>query len=252
MTVRLQLDGAACLQLTTSVHLILEYTVHLRLARTVRLILAHSVRLILAGAACLRLNQPARLMTGSECTFMTGSECVIVRSDVFTTIHPNAGETIQLFPDGIKGYSVNGLDSETNKKVIVADGILSEIISQKGNFYKVKNHGKEVTSWLIKYGDYYSHGETLKEAQESFVYKISNRDVSDYDNLTHRSILTKDDAIKAYMCITGACAQGTRYFVENTENVKNEYSVKEIIELTKGQYGNDKFSQFFIKEKQEC
>ncbi|WP_323150426.1 hypothetical protein, partial [Pseudomonas oryzihabitans] len=67
---------------------------------------------------------------------------------------------------------------------IIADGILSKIISQKGDIFKVINHGETETSYLIKKDDAYSHGKTLKEARDSLIYKLSNRDTSKYKDYT--------------------------------------------------------------------
>jgi hypothetical protein len=50
------------------------------------------------------------------------------------------------------------------------------------------------------------------------------------------------------MAITGACSSGTRHFVEGLPKVKAKYTVKEVIELTKGQYNNNLYNEFF-KEK---
>ena len=182
--------------------------------------------------------------TGSRCTFTIDSYCVIVRRDILQVIQPKAGELIQLCPHEIKGYLVNGLLDEIPH--IIADGILSKIVSKKGNIFKVINHGSSKQSYLIENNGNYSHGATLKEAREDLIYKISNRDTSKFKDSTLESILKKDEAIEMYMTITGACEEGTKYFVDSNK-LKTKYSVKEIIDLTKGQFGNETFKQFFNK-----
>lgn len=57
--------------------------------------------------------------------------------------------------------------------------------------------------------------------------------------------MTKNKAIEAYRDITGACATGTRMFLEGLSKIKRRYAIGEIIELTKGEYGNRTFAQFF-------
>ncbi len=93
------------------------------------------------------------------------------------------------------------------------------------------------------------HGDTLKSAKEDLIYKISNRDKSEYDNLTIESELTFEDAIECYRVVTGSCGEGTKDFVKNclTGETKKKYSIKEIIKLTDGRYGNETFKQFFNK-----
>jgi len=102
---------------------------------------------------------------------------------------------------------------------------------------------------LIKQGDIYSHGSTLKEAKDSLIYKIGDRDTTAYESMNLDTVLSKEDCIKMYITITGACSGGTKYFVDNQKEVKKEYKISEIIELTKGQFGNEKLNEFFINLK---
>jgi hypothetical protein len=123
---------------------------------------------------------------------------------------------------------------------------LSKVISQKGDIFKVINHGETEPSFIIKKDNVYSHGKTLKEARDSLIYKTSNRDISRYDSYTFETVVSHEEAITMYMCITGACSNGTRYFVEQMKDkIKSEYTVLELILLTEHQYGHEKFKEFF-------
>ena len=51
-----------------------------------------------------------------------------------------------------------------------------------------------------------------------------------------------------YRVITGACEAGTRYFVENNK-LPNKLTVKQTIDLTQGQYGNEQFKMFFEEKR---
>ena len=85
----------------------------------------------------------------------------------------------------------------------------------------------------------------VKEAKESLIYKITDRDKSDYEDYTLDTEVTHEEAIKMYRVITGACEAGTRHFVENVLAKKKEkYTVKEIIKLTEGKYGNETLKEF--------
>ena len=59
--------------------------------------------------------------------------------------------------------------------------------------------------------------------------------------------LSFEDAIAAYRTITGSCAAGTRDYVENRlpKPHKSSYTIREIIQLTKGEYLSDVFAKFF-------
>jgi len=125
------------------------------------------------------------------------------------------------------------------------DGIFCEIIKKHKNVLKVKI--KNEISYIVKNGNLFSHGKTIKEAKESLIYKISNRDTSIYKNLKLDSILSFEESVKMYRIITGACEFGTKNFVLSIKK-KTKYSIREIIELTKGQWGNQKLQEFFKKE----
>lgn len=125
-----------------------------------------------------------------------------------------------------------------------ADNILARIISKKKNVYKIQIVGKTKISYCIEVDGVYSHGETIKQAKESLIYKISNRDTSQYEDYTLDTVVTYEEAIKMYRTITGACEQGTKHFCTSIlEDKKDKYTVKECIELTKGQYGNETFKK---------
>ena len=131
---------------------------------------------------------------------------------------------------------------------LLADGILAKIIKKKKNVYKIQICGNNQISYCIEADGVFSHGDTIKEAKESLIYKISNRDTSQYQGLKLSDTVTFADAIKMYRCITGACEAGTRHFVESVlKDKKGKYKISEIIKLTAGQYGADKFKKFFGK-----
>ena len=53
-----------------------------------------------------------------------------------------------------------------------------------------------------------------------------------------------EDAIQAYRAITGACEFGVKSFCESIK-VPKTVTVSEVITLTQGKYGSDKFAAFF-------
>lgn len=134
-------------------------------------------------------------------------------------------------------------------KYIKADGIFSVIDSHHGNVYRVHKIGQEDKQlYLITDGyNHWAHGVTLAEAKADLVYKINDRDTSAYKNFTLDDTLTYEGAIAAYRSITGACSAGTRDFLENRlpSPHKDKYTIREIIDLTTGRYGNEKFAKFF-------
>lgn len=66
-------------------------------------------------------------------------------------------------------------------KYILADGEFTEVVSKRGNVRRVKRLGRDKIFYLITDGEgKFAHGDTLADAKESLIYKISNRDTSKY------------------------------------------------------------------------
>ncbi len=118
----------------------------------------------------------------------------------------------------------------------------------RGNQEWRPRHPRNRNLYIVTDGDYhYAHGETLQEAREELIYKISDRDTSEYANLSLDDTLSFSEAIAAYRTITGACGPGTKDYIENRlpKPHKEEYTIREMISLTDGEYGGEKFRQFF-------
>ena len=58
---------------------------------------------------------------------------------------------------------------------LFADNILARIVTKKKNVYKIQIVGQTKISYCIEVDGTFSHGATLKEAKESLIYKISDR-----------------------------------------------------------------------------
>lgn len=136
-----------------------------------------------------------------------------------------------------------------NREYIKADGIFMRVISCKGNVYRVCRIARNEVKYLITDGNgKWSHGDTLEEARKDLVYKISNRDTSRYNDMSMDSVLSFEDAVECYRIITGACSMGTRHFVEDVlaaKDRKDRYTIREMVALTQGQFGAEKFANFF-------
>src|SRR5574343_491494 len=132
---------------------------------------------------------------------------------------------------------------------VFADGILQRKVSKKkaGNIivYKVKSLTSDTLSYVIFDGINYSHGDTLEKAKSDLKYKIASRDTSIFKKWQVTEKKSIDEMIMAYRAITGACELGTKHFCES-QALKEKYTLKEVFELTKGQFGNDKFREFFL------
>lgn len=135
------------------------------------------------------------------------------------------------------------------KRYLYADEILTHIKAKrtvKGYvFYKGKIPGKNVVSD----GTNFAHCSTFREGVIDLKFKAAkDRGAEQYKNLTLDSELTAEEIITMYRVITGACRQGTESFVSSLGELKEKYTIREAIEITKGQYNAKSFERFFKGE----
>jgi hypothetical protein len=206
------------------------------------------------GAGCtFTTGWGCTFKTDWGCTFKTGEKSVIIRKDQYQVIESSEDITIKLCPCGIEGHLSKEKDSDkfylnrdkSKGEHVIIDGILSKVISRKANVLKVINHGQTEQSYIVFDGDIAAHGDTIKEARESLLYKIGEIDISEFEGAEIDEQRPLKDVIRMYRAITGACAAGTRYYIESLDKVKKHYTIAEVASMTTGQYGNDSFKQFF-------
>jgi hypothetical protein len=173
--------------------------------------------------------------------------------DLLTLIPEGFNPTVGGYLHLPKGLTCNKIELPSNYlfswqdgKYIQVDGIFTEVVKQKGNIYHVKKINDDKIFYLITDGERWSHGDTLKEAKEDLVYKVTNKTKDDYKNLNKSSVLSFEEAVVCYRVITGACSFGVKDFVKNKlDKVEKEYSIEIIIEKTVGCYGNENFKEYF-------
>jgi hypothetical protein len=78
------------------------------------------------------------------------------------------------------------------------------------------------------------------------MFKSSKKDIEKYKSYDKNKKLTYDECIILYRLITGSCQYGVNQFIEQRKIKKDSsFSINEIIEITKGEYGNNKLVEFF-------
>ena len=127
----------------------------------------------------------------------------------------------------------------------IADRILAKIVQTRGPVSRVIVCGKTEVSFVVTDGEAHSHGKTLKEAREGLLYKIGNRDTTEFKNWTLDKVVSKRDAIRAYRVITGACEAGVRGWLERQGETPETITLQGVVDLTKGAFGADAFKNFF-------
>ena len=80
-------------------------------------------------------------------------------------------------------------------------------------------------------------------------FKLKDVDLTPYKKMKLTDKVAFKEALNLYHTITRACDIGTKMFVDSLpkEQIKKEYTIQEIIDITKGQYRSDVFADFFLK-----
>lgn len=129
---------------------------------------------------------------------------------------------------------------------LFADGILTHIktVRKLGKYtlFVGKIPGRNV----VYDGAHYAHCSNLRKGIADLLFKaVEDRGADQYKGLALDTEVSIDEAKTMYRVITGACWQGTENFVKSLKAPKAKYTIREMIDLTKGQYNAEKFEQFF-------
>ena len=178
-----------------------------------------------------------------------------------------SGTSIQTLPDNLtvggsldlSGTSIQDKRKEKRKvknlkngdyvagRYLYADNILTHVVKTKkvGEYtlYIGKIPGRNVASD----GTNYAHCNKLRDGIADLAFKAAkDRGADQYKGLSLDTELTVSEMVTAYRIITGACRQGSEAFVNSLGNdLKEKYTIREAIQITKGQYNAAKFAEFF-------
>jgi len=146
------------------------------------------------------------------------------------------------------------------------DGILTFINSSwhKDNDYNIckasifdgMENGEIILKdcYVAKQNGIFAHGKTIKSAECDVEFKkLDEVGESQFEDLTLTDTVSKQNAIIIYRIIGRACQFGTDDFLENyfkNHKEKENYTIAEICEITKGQWGNEEVCEFFKYKNQ--
>ena len=143
---------------------------------------------------------------------------------------------------------VKGLiDGTIKERYIYADGVL---FHRAGKKHKIGEYtvypGKIKGHMLVTDGKLWAHCKTAKEGIADILFKqAKNRGADQYKGIDIDKPRTVDELKTMYRIITGACRAGTEAFVNSVRDLKETYTVREALEITKGQYQSERFRSFF-------
>ena len=132
-------------------------------------------------------------------------------------------------------------------RYLYADGILTHVKGRRKvgeyTFYIGRIKGRNVVSD----GENYAHCDRLRDGIADLMYKTAkDRGAEQYRGMKLDEVMSVSDAAIMYRVITGACRQGTEAFMRGLgDRLKQEYTIRECIALTEGQYGHEAFKRFW-------
>ena len=99
-------------------------------------------------------------------------------------------------------------------------------------------------------GGNYAHCKDFRDGVNDLEFKkAKDRGASQYRDYTMDTVVPFEDAKTMYRIITGSCKAGTEQFVNGLQSVKEQYTVREIIDITKNAYRGEVFKSFFEKKE---
>lgn len=147
------------------------------------------------------------------------------------------------------GYG-DGLLTLDGQHVHLIDGVQTVIASVTGNYARGYLVQKDLTlkpCYIARHGDFFAHGETLKEAVSDAVAKwVKNRPLKERMDDFCKRFPTSETKAKCsvfydwHNILTGSCRMGRDQFVkEHGLDMDAEYTVEYFIKITRNAYGGD-------------
>ena len=129
------------------------------------------------------------------------------------------------------------------RKVSCIDGWCMELVhSRKYDKYTIHKGyhfpDYETVYYVAECDGKYAHGKTAKEAIRDLEFKLcKDRGIEQYKGLT---LNDKVNGYEFYRIMTGACHAGVKSYCDRTgTDINGEYTIQEVINKTKGEYGHD-------------
>ena len=153
----------------------------------------------------------------------------------------------------------DGIEKINGQKVYPIDNTPTLIDSVHGNYARGSILNSDLTlspCYIAKCGDYFAHGETLKEAVEDATEKYAkNQPVEGRIRVFNEKYPDRNKKVPAmelfnwHHILTGSCLMGRKNFCKNRgiDYENEEYTVNEFIALTENAYGGDVIKQ--LKDK---
>ncbi len=154
---------------------------------------------------------------------------------------------LENFPiPGVKGFTIHDgtLSFYTHKKNIGRRTCYVCSMSHCYNKYVIKDT-------LPSNKNIFAHGLTFKntissiERKKDSYFRYDTEFKAQYSKIPKDMPLEKDFCIKMYRDLTGACSGGVSMFLSRFKELNKTYTINDIVEMTKGEYGHQRFVDAF-------
>ena len=151
------------------------------------------------------------------------------------------------------GYGY-GVIEYNHKKVYKIDGIATIIDSVHGNYAKgkiLKNDLTLIECYIAKCGNFFAHGETLKQALADASEKYNENKpleerIADFNETypDNDAPIDGNELFSWHHILTGSCLFGRKEFCSSKGlDLNAKYTVREFISLTENAFGSDVIKQ---------
>ena len=149
-------------------------------------------------------------------------------------------ETKEPLPNAFINTPKNKLLFWQNGKYVSADQMLTEVISKKGNVYKVRKIHSDKDFYLVTDGTTHAHGETLKKAREDYEFKVIAEKLKN-EPINPGTVITD----QYYRLVTGACEIGVKQWREQNGVEVEKITAKELLPILEktNAYGLERFKK---------
>ncbi len=145
----------------------------------------------------------------------------------------------------------NGVQiTKGDSTIVMIDSIATIIKSTKtvGDFtiYEAETFNFKNKCFVAQKGEYYAHGENIKQAVSNVNFKHLQDNVV-INDLVKQIKQKQTITVEEFRLITGACSLGCKEFMQRNNLYGSEYPLQEALKLIKNQYGWGKIQEHFNK-----
>ena len=144
-----------------------------------------------------------------------------------------------------KGKEFEFMHVDGSTMLIESSKKKGDILIHKARYFGGGDIDKLKKCFVAQKGNYYAHGETVKNAIEDVNFKFLQETFNTDDlvnQIKESGIVTKND----YRLLTGACSLGCDMFIKE-HGISDSISLKKAKSLIHNVYGSDQFNELFAE-----